>query len=304
MKLNSDALKQIMIIRPIIEQIARIAKGTEETVKDEILYERTLAWQRAVARKSADYYAGIARDFGSIRALIMAARKRQEAMTKQFPERDADDVATAALIASILARRIADRSREFVLNAMAFIARNSLRATSEHLGFGATLEVIWSDPRVAFASRFPVSAANAASRFDATTQTYVARVSNIITNAASSDVSTTEAVKETRGLIRRLTKRTVKEQVRTATNQIGNDIRAETFERNNVQEKRWLTVAGTPAANVSPVDPVCLRNAAAGWIPIDQPYPSGKLHPLEHPNCRCWEEGRLTSGELPEELVA
>lgn len=46
-------------------------------------------------------------------------------------------------------------------------------------------------------------------------------------------------------------------------------------------EKSWLT------AQDSRVEPECLDNAAAGWIPIDQDFPSGVSRPLAHPNCRC-----------------
>jgi len=50
-------------------------------------------------------------------------------------------------------------------------------------------------------------------------------------------------------------------------------------------EKHWLITGG-------PVCDDCLANAEAGWIPLDQPYPSGHLRPLAHPYCRCSEEVR------------
>lgn len=46
-------------------------------------------------------------------------------------------------------------------------------------------------------------------------------------------------------------------------------------------EKSWLTVGDDR------VDPDCLANEAAGWIPADDPFPSGDMRPLAHPNCRC-----------------
>ena len=33
--------------------------------------------------------------------------------------------------------------------------------------------------------------------------------------------------------------------------------------------------------------PVCIANADQLWIPIDQPFQSGAMNPLQHPRCRC-----------------
>lgn len=46
-------------------------------------------------------------------------------------------------------------------------------------------------------------------------------------------------------------------------------------------EKSWKTVGD------GRVDPHCSSNAGAGWIAFDQPFPSGDMHPLSHPRCRC-----------------
>lgn len=48
-----------------------------------------------------------------------------------------------------------------------------------------------------------------------------------------------------------------------------------------VMEKSWLTVGDRR------VSAGCLENAAAGWIPFDEPFPSGHMHPLRFPGCRC-----------------
>jgi len=32
----------------------------------------------------------------------------------------------------------------------------------------------------------------------------------------------------------------------------------------------------------------CLENSAAGWIPLNQPFPSGHQYPPRFPGCRCW----------------
>lgn len=46
-------------------------------------------------------------------------------------------------------------------------------------------------------------------------------------------------------------------------------------------EKSWLTVGDTR------VDPNCASNEGAGWIDLDDDFPSGVQQPLDHPACRC-----------------
>jgi len=36
------------------------------------------------------------------------------------------------------------------------------------------------------------------------------------------------------------------------------------------------------------VTPECQANTDAGWIPFEQDFPSGHLHPPRFPGCRCW----------------
>jgi Phage Mu protein F like protein len=46
-------------------------------------------------------------------------------------------------------------------------------------------------------------------------------------------------------------------------------------------QKRWLT------AGDDRVEAECEGNEAAGWIPMDDAFPSGHERPLAHPRCRC-----------------
>ncbi|MDO5686764.1 MAG: phage portal protein [Neisseria sp.] len=48
-----------------------------------------------------------------------------------------------------------------------------------------------------------------------------------------------------------------------------------------VMGKRWVTVGDDK------VSPPCVECAAVGAIALDDAFPSGKQHPLNHPNCRC-----------------
>lgn len=58
-------------------------------------------------------------------------------------------------------------------------------------------------------------------------------------------------------------------------------------------EKSWLTVG---AGNVCDI---CDGNEQAGWIPLDDAFPSGDMRPLAHPGCRC---GALTRMAEPGEM--
>ena len=46
-------------------------------------------------------------------------------------------------------------------------------------------------------------------------------------------------------------------------------------------EKYWANVGDDRVSDG------CLANTAAGWIPLDDPFPSGDLKPLRFPGCRC-----------------
>lgn len=60
----------------------------------------------------------------------------------------------------------------------------------------------------------------------------------------------------------------------------------EFYTRNGVPMKSWLTAAGM-ARSGEVCSEICQRNAEAGRIPMDQPFPSGHQRPLGHPRCRC-----------------
>ena len=47
------------------------------------------------------------------------------------------------------------------------------------------------------------------------------------------------------------------------------------------QEKYWLNVGDDRVSDG------CLENTAAGWIPLNDPFPSGHMKPLRFPGCRC-----------------
>jgi len=64
--------------------------------------------------------------------------------------------------------------------------------------------------------------------------------------------------------------------------QKGNLIVAQELAAQGVQiEKSWLT------RKDDKVDEHCTSNEAAGWIDVNDPFPSGAMRPLDHVGCRC-----------------
>jgi len=65
------------------------------------------------------------------------------------------------------------------------------------------------------------------------------------------------------------------------------------YEEGRLQTAKWMQAQGLDMEhfwlNVGDdrVSDGCLANTAAGWIPLDQPFPSGHMRPLRFPGCRC-----------------
>ncbi len=51
--------------------------------------------------------------------------------------------------------------------------------------------------------------------------------------------------------------------------------------------KMWLSVGEKSVSNKPTACDICFVNEKAGWIPIDNSFPSGHMHPLAHDGCRC-----------------
>lgn len=67
-------------------------------------------------------------------------------------------------------------------------------------------------------------------------------------------------------------------------------------------EKRWVTMGDTRVSDG------CLENERAGWIVSTLEFPSGHMHPLRFPGCRCDFESRLAEekvsvGDVPSTSV-
>lgn len=58
-------------------------------------------------------------------------------------------------------------------------------------------------------------------------------------------------------------------------------------------EKHWLTVGDKRVD-----EGTCRKNETAGWIDLDEHFPSGHANPLGHPGCRCDLQTRVAKGPL------
>lgn len=121
----------------------------------------------------------------------------------------------------------------------------------------------------------------------------------------TSDGSGGELADATRNMIRRTLAKAVKDKLtdEQIADLLANDYafspeRAELIARTEVRNavgagalagaqrvgmkiKKWFTTDNDNAC------PLCLENAAAGWIPINQAFPAGAEAPLQHPRCQC-----------------
>lgn len=88
--------------------------------------------------------------------------------------------------------------------------------------------------------------------------------------------------------------RELRTEVRTATsikkNKEYNAIAATEYakmKRAGMTEKRWMS-----GFDDSRLCEICKANEAAGWIPFNEPFPSGHMRPLAHEDCGCSLDSR------------
>ena len=258
------------------------------------LHNKEKIWRRAVARATTNYLIDVAESIGPLRNIIAATRQMN--VTKQLE----NPLAQAVFL--VIAARALGISTTDMLIGLALVGKNSASSAAVALGFSAGLPGAWSNPRRAMDESHPEVLTSADRRIDGATTTFLERMATIIAVAAIAEGTVGFAALSAKGGMRGLIAASARTIINTETAQVSNDVRGEVFENNGVKVRRWVTVQGTSAASISPVDAVCLRNAAAGWIPMGQPYPSGHMRPTAHPNCRCHEEARISDADLPDEL--
>ncbi len=257
-----------------------------------------LVGQRAVALATARHLKEL-RDAIPVATLFDQAREMHRgSFTKQeedFPVLEPTDAAIAAAINAEIAVSTEGISEEVILAALAIAALTQVRSTTRRLGIGTP--ALWrQNPSAALALDFPDLDGRLRAEIAASTQTFRRRAAVAISNAADPIIGIPATSLQAQ-VSRRLTRnaqQTGRFIVVNETQTVIAGARRQLMRDTGVEERRLITLEDTK------VEGICLRDAAARWIPIDQPYPSGAMHPPEqHPNCRCSERPRTAGQEIP-----
>lgn len=263
-----------------------------------------LVGQRAVALATAKHLKEL-RDAIPVAALFDQARQmhrgsftKQEEEEFDFPVLEPTDAAIAAAINAEIAVSTEGISEEVILAALAIAALTQVRSTTRRLGIGTP--ALWrQNPSAALALTFPELDGRLRAEIAASTQTFRRRAAIAISNAADPIIGIPATSLQAQ-VSRRLTRnaqQTGRFIVVNETQTVIAGARRQLMRDTGVQERRLITLEDTR------VEGICLRDAAARWIPIDTPYPSGAMHPPEqHPNCRCSERPRTMGQEIPSYL--
>ncbi len=113
---------------------------------------------------------------------------------------------------------------------------------------------------------------------DATTRS---RLRNTIANAINEKQGVDGLARSIRQTFDNMTKYRSEMIARTETANALGEAFMERGRELGITGKEWVT------AGDDRVTTPCLDNEAEGPIPIEQSFPSGAMHPPEHPNCRC-----------------
>lgn len=298
-KLTAEAIKagRFHLVLTSLEHLS--SDNLLEKVKERRAF---LTTQRAVAIATARYLNEL-RDAIPVATLFDQAREMHQSSgtTKQtppefdFPVLEPTDVAIAEAIDLEITQRTEGISSEIIMAALALAALSQVAATTRQLGIGTP--ALWrQNPTAALALTFPELDARLRAEIEASTQTFRRRAAIAISNAADPVIGLPPSSLQAQ-VSRRLTRNTTQAGRAITVNQtqtVVAGVRQQLMRDTGVTERRLITLEDTK------VEGICLRDAAARWIPIDAPYPSGAMHPPEqHPNCRCSERPRTGPQETP-----
>ena len=259
-----------------------------------------LVGQRAVALATVRYLREL-RDAIPVATLFDQAREmHHRSFAKQeeefdFPVQEPTDAAIAIAINAEIEERTDGISEEVIIAALAIAALTQVRSTTRRLGIGTP--ALWrQNPSAALALDFPALDGRLRAEIATSTQTFRRRAAIAISNAADPAIGipATSLQAQVSRRISRTTLQTARSITVNETQTVIAGARRQLMRDTGVQERRLITLEDTK------VEGICLRDAAARWVPIDQPYPSGAMHPPEqHPNCRCSERPRTRGQEIP-----
>lgn len=88
---------------------------------------------------------------------------------------------------------------------------------------------------------------------------------------------------------------------RTESARVYGEVSLNEMRKLGIEDRRWLTAAGSPAASISPVCPFCIALANQGWTSVNESITASlsigirnptdvdieSSYPPYHPNCRC-----------------
>lgn len=266
--------------------------------------DRQLIWRRAAARAIAELMRDL-EDSVPITTLFREARSAydRKGLTEKrdapFPVRDPLDEGVEEEIEAEIAERLADIGDDVVMTSLALVARSALRSMALRLGLSRSLPGGWDDSpeaaRRALENTFPEQADTLRRMLRDAREQYVRRAAVTITNAAHPSVQTPvdDARQFALDRVRRLTEQQARQMTETLSSEAANGTQRKVMVDAGVEMRRLNTMEDNR------VCPVCLDNAAEGFIPLSRPYPSGHMAPPIHPNCRCTETGNSRGTMTP-----
>lgn len=275
-------------------------------------FDERVAIERRVERATKNFYAAMQRSLGTARDLATLASEATK--VKKFRRQAKDTGTAAAMEAELNARLLATFD---VTVAIAELMEPILQAAK--LAEISTLAIIngealakQGDPTVAVPGvRFTSNAStfvdmreklvlDVEKAVEATGSNYTRDVANSIVTAADPAAPRTiaELTRQITGDVTGISRKKAFTLARTETARVYGHVSHETMVVNQIKKRRWLTAANSPIAASKPPDSLCLENAQAGWVRMDQPFPSGDLYSPAHHNCRC-DIAANTSDWLP-----
>ena len=277
--MSLSKLERVYKVHHALQLIYRAASsnalGYEAAVVSRLLSERRVAIPVAIFLRDLNRSYGIGK---SPRNLLVHARRRLRLEV-------APQVVRAELSA-ILQFRARDVSIEPVFDQLAIQAQYAGQSALGVLGIMRKIESVpfsWDNPPATFAELFPVLSATTRMRLAAAAASQADFISRVVVTAAdpSNPLSIAETSRRMREAMPGMTSANAMRIARTETARVYGTVTQETYKRNGVPARRWLT------SGSDKVDPVCRDNQAQGWVPINDGFQSGDDSPPAHPNCAC-----------------